>query len=98
MTLLKRGPVALAQATSQSTSTSDATVNLTTGGGGGGTTARFEKGSVFANRYEIQDTAGKGGMGVVYRAHDRQLDEEVALKLLRPEGPSQQREPSKKVG
>ena len=42
-------------------------------------------GSVVAGRYEIQQQLGKGGMGVVYRAHDRLLDEQVAIKVLRPE-------------
>src|SRR4029450_3188666 len=42
-------------------------------------------GSVVAGRYEIQQQLGKGGMGVVYRAHDKLLDEDVAIKVLRPE-------------
>src|SRR5262245_361523 len=42
-------------------------------------------GSVVAGRYEIQQQLGKGGMGVVYRAHDKLLDETVAIKVLRPE-------------
>jgi serine/threonine protein kinase/tetratricopeptide (TPR) repeat protein len=42
-------------------------------------------GSTFAGRYHIIEELGKGGMGKVYRALDRKLNEEVALKLIKPE-------------
>ena len=42
-------------------------------------------GTVFANRYEVKEVLGMGGMGVVYRAFDRELREAVAIKTLRPE-------------
>ena len=41
--------------------------------------------TVFAGRYEIIEELGTGGMGRVYRAHDTKLNEEVALKLIKPE-------------
>jgi TolB-like protein len=40
---------------------------------------------MLAGRYEIQGLLGVGGMGSVYRVRDGQLDEVVALKLLRLE-------------
>ncbi|MFF9771516.1 serine/threonine-protein kinase [Streptomyces sp. NPDC014636] len=35
--------------------------------------------------YRIESEVGRGGMAVVYRAHDLRLDRTVALKLLAPE-------------
>jgi predicted Ser/Thr protein kinase len=43
------------------------------------------QGSIIATRYEVQSPLGKGGMGMVYKAHDRMLDETVAIKVLRSE-------------
>ncbi len=47
--------------------------------------AGLRQGAVLAGRYELLQPLGSGGMGMVFKAHDRQLDETLALKVLRPE-------------
>jgi len=47
--------------------------------------ARLASGTIFANRYLIIEELARGGMGQVYRAIDKLVDEEIALKIIRPE-------------
>jgi serine/threonine protein kinase/tetratricopeptide (TPR) repeat protein len=42
-------------------------------------------GSTFADRYQVIEELGKGGMGRVYKVFDTRIREKVALKLIRPE-------------
>jgi len=46
---------------------------------------KLTRGTLFADRYEIIEELGMGGMGQVYRVDDTKVKEEVALKLIKPE-------------
>ena len=43
-----------------------------------------EVGRLYAGRYVVLSVLGRGGMGTVFRVRDRELEEEVALKVLDP--------------
>jgi serine/threonine-protein kinase len=41
-----------------------------------------QPGDLIADRYELEELVGTGGMSTVFRAHDTQLDRRVAIKIL----------------
>ncbi|MCI0413285.1 serine/threonine protein kinase [bacterium] len=40
--------------------------------------------SALEGRYQILKELGRGGMGIVFQAHDKQLNEQVAIKIISP--------------
>jgi CheY-like chemotaxis protein len=70
----------LRQLRTEVTSASNGT-GLSAGDGAGA----IASGDLLAGRYEIRGQLGRGGMGTVYQAHDRELREDVAIKVVRPD-------------
>jgi serine/threonine protein kinase len=60
-------------------------------GGGPGSDRPLTSGTLLGNRYRIDAVLGYGGMGVVYKAHDLKLDQDIALKRIRPDRMSPER-------
>lgn len=51
----------------------------------------LKRGTTFADRYEVIEELGRGGMGKVYRVEDTKIKEELALKLINPEVASEKK-------
>lgn len=79
---MRRRPADATRGVAPTAATSAATVAP---GGARAAASGPRLGTTFAGRYDVLSVLGRGGMGAVYQVLDRELDEEVALKVLTPE-------------
>src|SRR5574341_1749859 len=56
----------------------------TSAGTSGMPTSLLNLAAALEARYQVLAELGRGGMGIVYQAYDKQLKEQVAIKLLSP--------------
>ncbi len=49
------------------------------------TGSTWAPGALLDDRYELLDLVGEGATGLVFRAHDRLTETDIAMKLIRPE-------------
>lgn len=49
-----------------------------------GEALQMNPGTVLADRYEVKERVGAGGMGAVFRAYDRTRQKDIAIKLMHP--------------
>ncbi len=72
---------------SEEQQTTDASGSASSSGSAASARASGEvsPGDVIAERYELLERLGRGGMGTVYKAHDRELDRMIAVKIIRPD-------------
>ncbi|HEY6274131.1 MAG TPA: protein kinase [Terriglobales bacterium] len=65
----------------------DGRTSSSAGGGDRGerNAAILQVGQVLGGRFQILEMLGLGGMGAVYKAHDRDINRVIALKCIRPE-------------
>jgi Signal transduction histidine kinase involved in nitrogen fixation and metabolism regulation len=73
-----------AQAMSNATLVRDPEATLVMHGASAPASGALQPGQSLGVRYEVKTLLGAGGMGMVYRAVDRELQEVVAIKTLKP--------------
>ena len=80
--LVPKEQISSATARKKGSSSGSGVSSPSAGSATGGQTYEFPPATVLAGRYEIVQLVGRGGMGLVYKVRDLELDRIIALKTI----------------